>query len=357
MNATSQKHPTTPFRWGIVGAGAIARQFVADLAHVGDATVAAVFSRTEAAARKLADEAGTATVPAQLEVMFADPDIDAVYIATPNSLHAEQALKALAAGKPVLVEKPLATSSHDARAIADAAMRHGVFAMEALWSRFLPAVAHVRALLEEGAIGEVQQVEAELAFHHAEQPDNRFYDPAAGGGAALDLGVYPLSLAILLFGSPSSVGGKWWAAGTGVDRRTDFDLEFAGGVKGSFACGFDRDGENAFTIFGSRGAIRIAPPFLKAKRVTLYSAGLRDLPLVGAHAKASCFAGRVLAKLPVPGRAIQNFPFAGSGLQFQAEKMIQAVRAGAQQSDVMPLEDSIAVLSAIEFVLSRPAER
>ncbi|PWJ77641.1 putative dehydrogenase [Pseudaminobacter salicylatoxidans] len=345
-----------PFRWGVVGAGTIARQFVDDLGHLPDARVVAVHSRTRNSAQALAADRSAVSIHDEFEAMLDDESVDAVYIATPNSFHAPQALKALAAGKPVLVEKPLAMTSAQAREIFTASGRAGVFAMEALWSRFLPAVGQVRKLLAEGAIGKVQRVAAELAFHKPEVSGNRFYDPALGGGAARDLGVYPLSLAFLLFGRPTTVAGKWRAAGTGVDRRTAFDFEFDGGVKATLACGFDRDGDNAFMIFGSKGAIRIAPPFLKAQRVITYRGIAGDLPLVGACARASGTMAKVLARLPVPGRRVELFPFPGNGLQFQAAAVAEAVSGGMMQSEVMPLQDSIAVLETIESVLRQPPE-
>ena len=349
--------PKKPFRWGIVGAGAIARQFAADLAHTDGGTVGGVFSRTEGMARDFAQVFGTDKVFLTLEGLLADPHVDAVYIATPNALHAPQALQAISAGKPVLVEKPLATRSADAEAVADAAAKFGVFVMEALWSRFLPAVQHLNKLLADDAIGTVSRVEAELAFPHPEQPGSRFYDPALGGGAAFDLAVYPLSLALMFFGKPVSIAGRWWPASTGVDKRAEFDLGFAGGISGAFSCGFDREGKNTFTIIGSKGALRIASPFLKAQKVIRYSASARDLPLVGATAHVGGLAGKVLGRLPVPGRVVEQFVFPGNGLQFEAEKMSQAVRAGKTRSDIVPLADSIAVLDIIERVLSQPAER
>lgn len=344
-----------PFRWGIVGAGVIARQFADDLRHVRGAEVAAVHSRRPELAAQFAQAVGAKSVYRSLEEMLQSSEVDAVYLATPNNLHAAQALQTLTAGKPVLVEKPLATTSHDAAEIAAAVAGHGCFAMEALWSRFLPAVRQAKSLLAQGAIGEPISAEAELAFLQPERPDSRFYDPGLGGGAALDLGVYPLSLAVHFFGQPEAVKGNWIAARSGVDRRATFELAFASGVKGTFSCGFDCNGQNAFTIFGSKGALRIAPPFLKAQRLTLYRGALRDLPLVGPRASARGLASKLAARMPVPGLRNLHFPFPGSGLQFEAMAVMQAVRAKSVSDSIMPLADSIAVLKTVEAVLSRPA--
>jgi len=341
-----------PFSWGIVGAGAIARQFVEDMGHVPGARVTAFQTRSgklPAGFRASAD----ATVHASLDPLLADPAVDAIYIATPNSTHAELATAAIAAGKPVLVEKPLATSSADAEQIAEAAAKANVFAMEAMWSRFLPAVLAAREIVRSGELGDIVSVRAELAYRHDETADSRFFDPALGGGASLDLGVYPLSLALFLFGQPTAVSGTWRAAKTGVDMSADYDLRFGNAVA-RLSCGFDREGDNRFTVAGTRGALVLQAPFLKAQRLTLFRGWAKDLPLVGASAVLSGLPGRILARLSLPGRVTRSFAFPGGGLQFEISAVMEAVRAGRSQSATMPLADSIAVLRIIETVLARP---
>ncbi|HVW56667.1 MAG TPA: Gfo/Idh/MocA family oxidoreductase [Rhizobiaceae bacterium] len=338
------------FRWGMVGAGAIARQFAADLKYAGQMQIAAVCSRNTESADVFRTLTGAARAYTVLGNMLADPGVDAVYIATPNHLHVEQAVPALQAGKPVLVEKPLATTVREAEAMAATAAESGVLLMEGLWTRFLPAVDAVRAMLAERVIGDVLRVKGELAYFHVEEPGTRFFDPVLGGGAALDLGVYLLSLAIDLFGAPESVDGRWQAARSGVDRRTDFRLRFASGAEAELSCGFDRDGDNAFTIVGSKGAIRLHPPFLKAQQLTLFSAPLRGLAGVGG------LAGKALARFPVPGVERRSFAFPGGGLQFEAAAFTRSVGQGERQNDVMPVKDSIAVLKLVEAVKARPPE-
>lgn len=345
-----------PFTWGIVGTGAIAQQFAADLTLVPGARIGAVCSRGEASARRFMDRTGTPKSYPALPALLADPSIDAIYVATPNVLHVPQALAALEAGKPVLVEKPLATSVRDAEQIAAAAAAADCFAMEALWTRFLPAVQSVRDMLAAGAIGKVVRVEAELAYRKEEKAGDRFFDPALGGGSALDLGVYPLSLAIGFFGTPSRVSGRWWAAGSGVDRRCDFDLSF-GDVAAGLSCGFDRDGRNVFSILGSSGAIRIEAPFLKAQKVTLFEGVMRDLPLVGAGGATAGLGAKILSRLPLPGRKVESLRFPGNGLQFEAAAVMEAVRRGERHCNVMPLQQSIAVLETIERILAHPPEK
>lgn len=315
------------------------------------ARLAAVVSRNAERARGFADAHG-AGLHADLSDLIANPSVDAVYIATPNHLHVPQALEIIAGGKPVLIEKPVATTSADASRLFGAAEQAGVFAMEAMWSRFLPAVQQARRLIGQGAIGDPVRIEAELAYPHDPATSARLFE-ANGGGASLDLGVYPLSLAIYLFGLPEQIGGRWKRGPSGVDIAASFDLQM-GLVSAQLACSIDRNGANQFTIHGTKGALRLNAPFLKAQRLTLYGAAAKDWPLIGTGRGLPGLAGRVLARAPVPGRQIFEFGFPGNGLQFEIEAFMQSVREGQTASAIASPQDSIAVLRAIEAVLSRP---
>ncbi len=213
-----------PFQWGIVGTGGIARHFAADLALLPDARLAGICSRDLERAKAFQSEFGAARAYSELDAMAGDPDIDAIYIATPNALHAEQALRVIAHGKAVLIEKPLATSVADAERIASEAASRKCFAMEAMWTRFLPAVRAAKKLVDDGAIGKIARIDAELSYYRDEAGDSRFFNPGLGGGAALDLGVYPISLALHFLGKPLEISGRWQASKSGVDMRSEFDL-------------------------------------------------------------------------------------------------------------------------------------
>lgn len=337
------------FNWGIVGTGGIARQFAADLRLVPGARLACVCSREAARAAAFAAEHGAARSCADLDRLLADPQLDAIYVATPNSVHADQAVRAIEAGKPVLVEKPLAVSAAEAQRIAAAAEAHGVFAMEGLWTRFLPAVREAKRLVDEGRIGQVREIRAELAYVRSESGDARLFRPDLGGGAALDLGVYPLSLAVHFLGRPAAVSGIQRMGSSGVDVRADFRLGFDG-VEAHLSCGFDREGDNRFIIIGSDGALRLEAPFLKAQRLTLFSRGSARAALSGGRRS---LLSRIAARLPRPGRTVRPHAFGGIGLRFEAEEVMRAVRAGETRSAVMPLSDSIAVLEIIDAVRSK----
>lgn len=336
------------FNWGIVGTGGIARQFAADLRLLPGARLASVCSRDEARAAAFAAEFGAVRTCADIEDFLADPNLDAIYIATPNSVHADQAIRAIEAGKPVLVEKPFATAAAEARRVATAAEACGVFAMEGLWTRFLPAVREAKCLVDEGRIGEVREIRAELAFRRTEAADGRLFRPEFGGGAALDLGVYPLSLAVHFLGRPTSVSGTSQVGPSGVDLRTEFRLGYPG-AQANLSCGFDRDGDNRFIIVGSEGALRLEAPFLKAQRLTLFSRRSAEAALLGG---GRSLLSRVAARLPLPGREVRSFSFDGAGLRFEAEEVMRVVRSGGTQSADMPLADSVAVLEILDAVRS-----
>lgn len=344
------------FSWGVVGSGVIARQFADDLRHVAGARIGGFHARTGKLPDELRAVAPDAKIYATLEGLLAADNIDAIYIATPNALHAEQALAAINARKPVLVEKPLATNAADAGRIEDAAVRAGVFVMEAMWSRFLPAMQAAREIVNSGEIGELVSIKGELAYWRDEVADARFFDPALGGGASLDLGVYPLSVAMFLAGEPTGIDGEWRSSKSGVDMSATYRLR-SGDAEATLACGFDRDGSNHLLVTGTRGALLIHPPFLKAKRLTVFRNWAAGLPLIGVGAATSGKLGSVLSRLPLPGRSHLSYGFEGGGLQFEAKAVMDAVRAGSIASDISQLAHSRIVLGIIETVLALPPVR
>ena len=204
-------------RWGILGTGGIARTFVTDL-RLGDSGVAtAVGSRSQASADSFADLFGIANRYASYESLVADPDVDVIYVATPHPMHHDNAILALRAGKHVLVEKPFTMDAAEAREVVGVARESGRFAMEAMWTRFLPHVGVVRDWLARGLLGDIVTVTADHGQWFAEDPEFRLFAPRLGGGALLDLGVYPVSFASMVLGTPSLIVSISDPAFTGVD--------------------------------------------------------------------------------------------------------------------------------------------
>lgn len=241
-------------RWGVIGTGGIAHSFVGDCTAAGIDFVA-VGSRTRASAEAFAAEHGIARAHGSYADLVDDPDVDAVYIATPHSRHAEDALLAIAAGKHVLVEKAFTITAAEARRVVDAARRADVAVTEAMWTRFLPQMRMIREVIAEGRIGRPRLVEA--THHQAlpSDPHHRLNDPALGGGAILDLGVYPISFAVDLLGVPTAVTAAGTLSDQGVDTQMGVVLTHEGGAQSMLHFGLDLRSPNTASVIGEDGRI------------------------------------------------------------------------------------------------------
>jgi len=243
-------------RWGVIGTGGIARTFVGDCTAAG-VVFTAVGSRTQESADAFAAEHGIPRAHGSYEDLVADDEVDAVYVATPHSRHAEDALLAIAAGKHVLVEKAFTITADEARAVVDAARRADVAVMEAMWTRFLPQMTMIRELVAEGRIGRPRLVEA---THHQALPDDpthRLNDPALGGGAILDLGVYPISFAIDVLGAPTAVAAAGTLSDQDVDTQMGIVMTHEGGTQSTVHFALDVRSPNTASIIGEDGRIDI----------------------------------------------------------------------------------------------------
>jgi predicted dehydrogenase len=341
-------------RWGIAGTGVIANSFASDIQFAGNAVLAAVYSRSQEKADAFAKRFGGIAPHSSIEAFAADPEIDAVYVASPNAVHLEHAIVFLSADKAVLVEKPLTTSFDDARSLSALAAAKGLFAMEGLWTCFLPAIAKARALLDGEALGRIRHVTAELAYEKPFDPTDRFFDAKLGGGSLLDLGIYPLSLCLNLFGRPHTIDGRWQSAPTGVDLSAEMRLAYTG-FNAHLACGFDRDGDNRFVIDGDRGTLVIDAPFLKASRLFLASNGLVRKVIAprgqGLWAKTLTRAAR---RVSLPGLQRFDLPFPGNGLQFEIEAASAAILEGWHEHILMPTSRSVQAIEIIETIRALP---
>jgi predicted dehydrogenase len=347
--------PERTVKFGIIGTGRIAADFANDLKHLKHAALHAVLSREMNSAEAFQTAHGAARAYASMDTFMADPEIDIVYVASPNSAHLAQALAALSARKAVLVEKPLAASSSEAESIRAEAGRSGTFAMEAMWIRFLPGIQRAKALIQSGAIGQVKSARGELSYFNAFDPDSRLFSKALGGGSSRDLGVYLLSLTQYLFGAPKTVSGQWKASASGVDSAANYQLSYPD-FSANLSTSFDRDGHNVFEIEGTGGILRIEDPFIQARRLRVLTGTAAKpgflRPVAGAKPARL---QKLLARLPLPGQKVIAFNYPGNGLQFEAEAVAEAVRTSESGSSLAPLGDSIAVLKMIENVLSQPA--
>ena len=255
--------------------------------------------------------------------LAADPTVDVVYVATPHSAHAECTLLFLEAGKHVLCEKPFALNEPQGRRMVAEARRRGLFLMEAMWSRFLPAYAVLRDLLAEGAIGDVQLVEADFGFRRPVDPTSRLFDLAQGGGATLDLGVYPVQLCSMVFGAPERVAAGGRIGETGADEQVAAVLVHPGGRLGVV-----------------KAAIRTAMPC--TARLT-GTEGTIELPTFMHHPES-------LTVTDAAGTRRFDTGWDGEGLRFQALEVHRCLAAGLVESPVMPLDETLSIAATLDAI-------
>jgi predicted dehydrogenase len=267
--------PPPPIRWGILATGGIARSVVEDLQLAPDAEVVAVGSRAQATADAFAQRYGIARAYGDWRSLAADEQVDVVYVATPHSAHHEAATLCLTAGRAVLCEKPITLDRRSAQDLFDTARAAGRFLMEAMWSRCNPTIRRVAELAADGAIGEVTAVHADFGIAGSFEPTHRLRDPALGGGALLDLGIYPITLAHLLLGRPDTIEVRAQLTPEGVDQQTGLLFGYGSGALAMLSCGFVGETGNAATVTGTTGRIELPAPFFRPSRLTLVRDGER----------------------------------------------------------------------------------
>lgn len=264
-----------PLRWGVIATGSIASRVVQDLALLDDATLHAVSSRTEAGSRAFALRFGFSKAYSDTadrlgyEHLLADPAVDVVYIATPHAHHHRIALAALAAGKHVLCEKPMTMNAAQARELADLARERGLFLMEAVWTRFLPSFRRAMKILRSGEIGEPRWLQADLGFAPAFDPTSRTWDPAAGGGALLDLAVYPLTWALGAFGEPTSMTATGTLTAEGIDLQNALTLTYDTGAHAQLITSIGSQCPSIVTVGGTEGWLRSSTPLFNPSELII----------------------------------------------------------------------------------------
>lgn len=326
----------TTFTWGLIGPGKIARRFAGAVAGIPGAELRAVLGRD---ATRAADFATNCTnvdgshpgVAKGFDELLAGPQIDGIYIATPHAQHGEWVRRCLTAGKAVLCEKPLVPTLAQGQTLVNLARERNVFLMEAVWSRFLPIYAVVAQWLRDRAIGELRGIQSSFCFAAPFDPAGRLFNPALAGGALLDIGIYNLTVtrwvlqaALGACPEPLSIHATGVLAATGVDQRVTATLHFPGGLDSQFICGLDGSAENALTIFGERGVIKLPMRFWQATEALLQLAGEPDQ-----HAHA---------------------PFRVNGFEYEIEEAQRCIRAGLIENPTMPHAETLATLGWMDEI-------
>jgi predicted dehydrogenase len=256
-------------RWGILGTGNIASQFATALNYMDDADLAAVGSRAQESADAFGDTFGIAKRYASYEALVADPEIDLVYVSTPHQCHKDNTILCLEAGKGVICEKPFTINRAEAEEVFAVAEKTGMFLMEAMWTRYIPAVQQAMRWIEGGAIGDVRMVQASFGFR-ADEGEGRLFDPAAGGGSLLDVGIYPITLAHLAFGrAPDRIESIPYLGYNGVDEQAAILFGYEGGGVALLGSAIRTETPLDGYIMGSEGMITLHDTFWNASRASL----------------------------------------------------------------------------------------
>jgi predicted dehydrogenase len=315
---------TDHLRWGILGTGWIARQMTADLA-VNGSTVTAVGSRTQEKADAYAAEFGIPHAHGSYEALVADPDVDVVYVATPHPSHVADATLALNAGKHVLLEKPYTINAAEARVVADLARERGLVVLEAMWTRWMPHMIRLREIIAAGTLGDVRTVIVDHNQSLSQDPAHRLQDPALGGGALLDLGIYPVSFAWDVFGAPTTIQAISSPTATGVDRQTAMLFGYADGQQAVMHTASDTMGPNAAAVIGTKAWVQLDPIWYTPTTM------------------------RVIA---TDGTVIEEFDgrTEGRGMQFQAAQLERIVASGRLEDDILPPSQSVAIMESLDTI-------
>ncbi|WP_203915058.1 Gfo/Idh/MocA family protein [Rhizocola hellebori] len=308
-------------RWGVLATGGIATRFVNDLKNVPDAEVVAVGSRTAETAVAFQEAHGIPRAHGSWAELAHDPDVDIIYIATPHSHHHAAGLVCLHAGKPLLVEKAFTLDLAQAQDLVTVARERQLFLMEAMWTRTLPSILRMLELIADGAIGQVTSIHAGFGLGIDFDPSHRLRNPQLGGGALLDLGVYPIHFTQLLLGSPTHVHSWAHLHPEGTDARTGIVLGFANGEVATLYCGVGGDIRSA-TVVGTKGRFEFTNGFHNAAGFTLHRNGSEP-------------------------ETITTEP---SSLHFQAAEAGRCLRAGLTESPLVPLSSTLSVMHTLDAV-------
>lgn len=311
-------------RWGIMGTGKIAKQFALGLQDLLDARLVAIGSRTAEAANAFGAQFQVPRCHASYEALANDPDVDVIYVATPHACHRENSLLALTAGKAVLCEKPFTINAREAAEVIACARARNLFLMEAMWTRCFPLMERLRELLATQAIGEVRMLTADFGFRAEYHEEPRLFDRAAGGGALLDVGVYPISLASMLFGPPMQIDSQAHLGPSGVDEKAAIILSHAQGQVAVLSTAVRVDTAQKAVLCGRQGSIRIHRPWWRPTRMTMSRGGQAD--------------------------EVIDFPLTGNGYQFEAAEVMRCLRAGKLESDLMPLDETLAIMETLDAI-------
>ncbi|MCS7190879.1 MAG: Gfo/Idh/MocA family oxidoreductase [Fimbriimonadales bacterium] len=324
------------YKWGILGTGKIARRFMQAAFYVPEAQVVAVGSRAQSTAEQFGAQFGIPKRYGSYEQLIADPEVQIVYVATPHSLHAENTLAALAAGKHVLCEKPFTLNASQAEQVIQAARASGKFVMEGMWTRCFPVVREIIRRVQAGEIGELRLVMADFGFRPEFDPASRLFAPELGGGALLDVGIYPVALAFLFLGAPAQMVAFGALGATGVDELCSILFFYPSGAQAVLSASLQVNTPKQAYLCGTGGRIFLPAPWWKPSEAYLVRNDGSQEHLL--------------------------YPYEGDGLQFEIRHVHDCLRQGLTESPWMPLEETLAIMRTLDALRAQigvryPAEQ
>ncbi len=314
-------------RWGILGCGRIARKFASDLQYVHGAELVAVGSRSQQAADDFAAEFPVRFRHNSYEALAANAEVDVIYIASPHGLHHEHALICLNHKKAVLCEKAFAINLRQAQEMIAVAKQQQVFLMEALWTKFMPHYQAVQEILREKQLGNIQSVLVNFGFIPASPVPQRLFDPALGGGALLDIGIYNVFIALSVLGRPDIIEASMTPASTGVDEQCAILFRYQNGAMAQLFASFSSNLATEADISGDKGRIRLTTRFYEPTAMIEF------------------YPGKVDSRQIIP-----YYKEPGFGYQFEARHVGDCLRQGLTESPVMSHSDTLLLMETLDRI-------
>jgi predicted dehydrogenase len=312
------------YKWGILGPGTITHSFVNDLKLLENAELYAVGSRSVERARDYATQYNIPNAYGSYEELINDSDVEIIYVATPHPLHKEWAIKCLEAGKAVLCEKPITVNAADAEELITTAKKNNVFFMEAMWTRFLPAIVKVREWLKDGEIGDVRMVKADFGFRADIDAESRLFNPNLAGGALLDVGIYPVSFAYMVFGkNPTEIISTANLGETGVDEQGASIFKYDNGELAIIESAIRTNTSHDAFILGTKGSIKI-PNFWHAKSAILNTDSGESI--------------------------VYEDTRASIGYNFEAQEVMNCLSREEKESSIMPVSESLDIIKTMDII-------
>ena len=311
-------------KWGILGTGRMAGIFTSELKNLPDAVVSAVGSRDKKKAQDFADRFKIPQFYGSYDDLVSYSDTDIIYIATPHPIHAENTILSLRANKHVLCEKPFSINTHETQSMISLAKDRGLFLMDALWVRFTPLMQWLKQAVDDDFLGELGMFSGSFGYTMNFDPKNRVYNPELGGGALLDVGIYPLSTSIWFMGVPDEMLALAKLGITNIDEKMGIVMKTPDGKISTIYTAVVNRTPGDFTIMGDKGYITVAGPWWHLDKLTVH--------------------------MNSGNTEVKTFPFESRGYVYMASHVMKCIREGKTESSVVPLSETLSIMKTMDHI-------